>query len=90
MHTVIPRMSGVDGMTPGFAQPFADRITAAVFLAFGASDVSVDPHHEATGYPQSPDITTVVIPNMAHMHNFADTRRALWDRFLTWVPVVAS
>jgi hypothetical protein len=40
------------------------------------------------GYPASSDITLVVIPEMAHMHNFADTRRQLWDRFLAWFAVL--
>ena len=88
-HTLIPRMSGIDGMTPGLARPFADRISQPVFLAFGATDVSADPRHEPAGYPASSDITLVVIPEMAHMHNFADTRRQLWDRFHAWLPVLA-
>ena len=88
-HTLIPRHAGIDGMTPGFAEPFAARITEPVFLAFGAIDVSADPRGEALGYPGSHDITTVVIPDMAHMHNFAETRVELWDRFLRWLPVAA-
>jgi len=87
-HTLIPRMSGIDGMTPGLARPFAERISQPVFLAFGATDVSADPRREPAGYPASPDITLVVIPGMAHMHNFADTRRQLWDRFLVWLAVL--
>jgi hypothetical protein len=86
-HTLIPRFSGVDGMTPGFAQKFADQITSPLFLAFGEYDVSADPHLEPTGYPASSDITVVVVQDMAHMHNFADTRARLWDRFLAWLPV---
>ena len=87
-HTLIPRMSGIDGMTPGLARPFADRISQPVFLAFGATDVSADPRREPAGYPASSDITLVVIPEMAHMHNFADTRRQLWDRFHAWLAVL--
>ena len=41
------------------------------------------------GYPVPSDITLVVIPEMAHMHNFADTRRRLWDRFYAWLTVLA-
>jgi pimeloyl-ACP methyl ester carboxylesterase len=88
--TLIPRYSGVDGMTPGLAQPWADRIDVPVFLAFGEIDVSGDPRREPSAYPSSPDITTVVVPHMAHMHNFADTRVQLWERFLTWLPVARS
>lgn len=86
-HTLIPRNAGIDGMTPGFARPFAERIRSPLFLAFGEFDVSADPRAEATGYPGSSDITIVVIPQMAHMHNFADTRAQLWLRFCEWLPV---
>ena len=86
-HTLIPRNSGIDGMTPGFAKPFADQIRSPLFVAFGEFDVSADPHAEATGYPGSSDITVVVVPRMAHMHNFAETRVQLWERFLEWLPV---
>jgi pimeloyl-ACP methyl ester carboxylesterase len=72
-----------------FAQPFAERIATPLFLAFGEFDVSAEPHREPLAYPSSPDITVVVIPGMAHMHNFADTRAKLWDRFLAWLPAVA-
>jgi hypothetical protein len=89
-HTLIPRNSGIDGMTPGFAQPFADRIASPLFLAFGEFDVSADPHAEPTGYPRSSDITVVVVPRMAHMHNFAETRVQLWERFLEWLPVTRA
>ena len=89
-HTLIPRMSGLDGMTPGLARPFADRITQPVFLAFGETDVSADPHREPAAYPKSPDITLVVTPNMAHMHNFAETRTRLWDRFRAWLEGLAA
>jgi len=88
-HTLISRVTGVDGMTPGISREFADRIEVPVFLAFGDSDVSRDPRAEPSGYPRSRDITVVLLPRMAHMHNFADTRQALWERFRQWVPVTA-
>jgi hypothetical protein len=77
-------------MTPGLAAPFADRIDVPVFLAFGEHDVSEDPRAEPVAYPHSPDITVVVVPEMAHMHNFADTRVRLWRRFAGWLPTVAA
>lgn len=86
-HTLISRVSGTDGMTPGISKEFADRIDVPVFLAFGDSDVSGDPRGEPAGYPASRDVTVVVMPKMAHMHNFADTREQLWRRFEQWLPV---
>ena len=87
-HTLIPPDVGDRRHDPGLAKPFAERITQPVFLAFGGTDVSADPHREPAGYPASSDITLTVIPDMAHMHNFADTRTRLWDRFHAWLPVV--
>jgi len=89
-HTLISRVSGTDGMTPGIGQPLAAQITVPVFLAFGEIDVSADPHLEPSGYPAANDITLVVVPSMAHMHNFADTRALLWERFGGWLSAVVD
>ena len=41
----------------------------------------LSPHRTvSTVYRGSHDITVVVVPQMAHMHNFAHTRAQLWDR----------
>jgi hypothetical protein len=29
-----------------------------------------------------------VVPRMAHMHNFASTRRLLWERSMDWVDAI--
>jgi pimeloyl-ACP methyl ester carboxylesterase len=89
-HTLISRVAGTDGMTPGLAAPFAERIDVPVFLAFGEYDVSEDPRAEPVAYLRSPDITVVEVPGMAHMHNFADTRHRLWQRFADWLPIVET
>jgi pimeloyl-ACP methyl ester carboxylesterase len=85
-ETLISRVSGVDGMTPGYAAPWAERITCPVFLGFGDADVSADPRREPTGYPRSRHITVATFPDMAHMHNFADTREQLWEALDDWLP----
>jgi hypothetical protein len=85
-ETLISRVSGVDGMTPGYAAPWADRVTCPVFLGFGDADVSADPRREPTGYPASRHITVATFPHMAHMHNFADTREQLWQALDDWRP----
>jgi hypothetical protein len=91
-HTqcLISRVTGIDGMTPGLARPFADAIRTPVFLGFGDADVSSDPHREPTGYPASRHVTLIVVPSMAHMHNFADTREQLWRALDRWLPVTAA
>ncbi len=85
-ETLISRVTGVDGMTPGYAAPWADQITRPVFLGFGDADVSSDVRREPTGYPRARHITLATFPEMAHMHNFADTRRELWQALDDWLP----
>jgi hypothetical protein len=55
----------------------SSTLKAPTHAAFGST----------TGHLASSDITIVVFPDMAHMHNFADTPTQLWDRFMTWLPV---
>ena len=85
-ETLISRVTGVDGMTPGYAAPWADRVAGPVFLGFGDADVSSDPRREPSGYPGSRHITVATFPDMAHMHNFADTREQLWQALDDWLP----
>ncbi len=86
-HTLISRVTGVDGMTPGYAAPFAEVIESPVFLGWGDVDVSAAPHAEPSAYPRSRHVTLSVVEDMAHMHNFADTRERLWEDLLAWLPV---
>jgi hypothetical protein len=85
LHTLVSRSAGVDVMTPGFAQAYAERISCPLLLAFADRDVVATPRGEGRGYPGSRHITTVVIPRMAHVHNFADTRAELWRDILVWL-----
>jgi hypothetical protein len=85
-QTLISRVTGVDGMTPGYAAPWADQVRCPVLLGFGDSDVSTDPRREPSGYPLSRHITVATFPDMAHMHNFADTRELLWQVLDGWLP----
>ncbi|MFJ3421849.1 alpha/beta hydrolase [Streptomyces sp. NPDC086082] len=88
-HTLISRAIAADAMVPGLAAPFADLIDVPVFLAFGEYDVSAHPRSEPAAYPRAPEVTVVVVPDMAHMHNFADTRGQLWRRFADWLTITA-
>jgi pimeloyl-ACP methyl ester carboxylesterase len=86
-HTLISRVTGVDGMTPGYARPFAELVECPVLLGWGDVDVSTDPHLEPSAYPRSRHVTLSVVEDMAHMHNFAATREQLWEDLVAWLPV---
>ncbi len=63
----------------------AAAIDVPVFFGEGERDVSEDPWAESSRFPRVRDFTLFVCPQMAHMHNFATTRRELWDRSVDWM-----
>lgn len=75
-------------MGRGYVAPEAASIDVPVFMGFGERDVAETPVQEAGMFPQSRDVTIFVVPRMAHMHNFASTRRQLWDRSADWIDAV--
>ena len=66
-------------MTPGAVAAEAAAIDVPVLVACGERDVVADPSAEPAAYRSSPDVRVVVVPGMAHMHNFARSRKVLWD-----------
>ncbi len=77
-------------MLPGVISGEAAAIEVPVFVGNGERDVCPDPRAEPTAYLRSNLILTLVFERMAHMHNFASTRRILWDRLVEWYDVVSS
>jgi alpha-beta hydrolase superfamily lysophospholipase len=71
--------SAVTMMTPGAVREEAAAITVPVLVGCGERDTVPDPWAEPTAYRGTSDVALMVIPRMAHMHNFARTRVALWD-----------
>jgi pimeloyl-ACP methyl ester carboxylesterase len=73
---------------PGTVAPEAMRIDVPVLSASGERDVVPDAWAEPTAYRSSRDVTVAVFPQMAHMHNFANTRQLLWKRLAGWVATI--
>ena len=76
-------------MSPAFLTPDAARIEVPVLMAGGERDVMPDVRREPTAFLNSDDISVFVVPRMAHMHNFAPTRRLLWQRVADWSEMLA-
>jgi pimeloyl-ACP methyl ester carboxylesterase len=76
-------------MSPGLVKREAAAIEVPVLVGVGERDVCPDPWAEPSAYRRSRDITLIVVPRMAHMHNFAGTRARLWERLLAWSRFVA-
>jgi pimeloyl-ACP methyl ester carboxylesterase len=71
---------GICMATEGVVASEAAVIDVPVLIGAGERDFVEDPWSEPTGYRSSKDITLVVIPKMAHMHNFAPTRAEMWTQ----------
>jgi len=68
----------------------AAQIRVPVLIAVGERDVCPQPWAEPGAYTGSCDVTLLVIPKMAHGHNFAGTRIRLWDRIVAWAATVTA
>lgn len=77
-------------MARGYVAREAAAIDVPVFLGFGERDVSDDPAREPAAFPAAPQVELCVVPNMAHMHNFASTRAHLWDASVRWMQFLRS
>lgn len=77
-------------MLPGAFAADAAKVRVPVLVANGERDTCPDPHAEAAAYPASSDVTILIVPTMAHMHNFASTRMRLWQRLHDWSRTLAA
>jgi alpha-beta hydrolase superfamily lysophospholipase len=75
---------------PAVVAHWANVIESPVFIGVGERDIVPDAYAEPGAYRRSSDITVFVTPRMAHMHNFAGTRRVLWNRLASWIDSVVS
>ena len=75
--------------SPGFFTPEVARIDVPVLMAYGQRDVSNDMRREPSAFINSNDVSVFIVPRMAHMHNFAETRQLLWQRVADWAQMQA-
>jgi pimeloyl-ACP methyl ester carboxylesterase len=75
---------------PAIGHTWGAQIDVPVLIALGERDISPDPHADVASFPSSNDVSLSVVPRMAHMHNFASTRRLLWDRLEHWMAGVVQ
>jgi alpha-beta hydrolase superfamily lysophospholipase len=75
---------------PGAVAAEAARIDVPVLLAMGERDLCRKPLEELAAFTSAADMAVIVVPRMAHMHNFAGTRRRMWDRIDAFIAQVAT
>jgi pimeloyl-ACP methyl ester carboxylesterase len=77
-------------MSPGFIADEAAAVTVPVLVGVGERDVCPEPLSEPKAYASARDVSVYIAHRMAHMHNFASTRRQLWDRIVGWSRLVTA
>lgn len=86
--TTIP--SGLsECMIPGVVAQEAAQIHCPIFLSFGGTDMTDDPHREVTTYRSSTAITLLVQPEAHHCANFELSRPVLWKALASWCRTAA-
>lgn len=75
-----PRRAARATLSPGVVALEAACITVPVLSAMGVRDLVPDPRGEARAFGAARSIDLFVCPRMGHVHNFASTRRLLWQR----------
>ncbi|MDB6159451.1 MAG: hypothetical protein JWO04_3157 [Gammaproteobacteria bacterium] len=71
-------------MAPGVIAREAAAVEVPVLVGVGERDTCPNPLAEPSAYPNSGDVTVYIVPQMAHMHNFASTRAQLWQLIDAW------
>jgi len=79
-----------DLLAPAAVAREVAAIRAPVFLAYGEIDVTPDPLADAGMLRSTCDLTLLIVPRMAHMHNFAPTRVKLWRRMSDFAHRIAK
>lgn len=80
----------IDLLTPGVGAQVAASVRAPVLLVYGQVDVTLDPPADVAAFRSTADICLLILPRMAHMHNFAPTRARLWRRLISFADTAAE
>ncbi len=75
---------GLSLLNAGLIQKEAAELTIPLLIGVGDRDVCPDPWIEPATYRASRNVTLCVVERMAHMHNFAQSRRELWHNVHRW------
>lgn len=79
-----------NGLVPGHLAGAAATVVVPTLLGMGERDVCQDTLRELAAFLSTRDLAVFVAPKMAHMHNFAGTREAMWRRLSAFVAQVAD
>jgi pimeloyl-ACP methyl ester carboxylesterase len=68
----------------------AAAVRVPVLLVYGEQDVTVEPLDDLAVFRSAPDLSMLLVPRSAHMHNFAPTRQLVWARLESFAEQVVT
>ncbi|WP_156036326.1 alpha/beta hydrolase [Blastococcus sp. URHD0036] len=80
----------VELMEPFAVARQAAAVRVPVLLVYGEQDVTVEPLADLGVFRSAPDLSLLLVPRSAHMHNFAPTRHRVWARLESFADSVLS
>lgn len=89
--TVMPGGAIQEAAMPGEVARSARNISVPVYLAFGETDIAQDKLGEVSLYANAAGhLSYFEVPGSGHCHNFAASRRELWDHLTDWLRVLRN
>jgi pimeloyl-ACP methyl ester carboxylesterase len=94
-HLAPWRSATVPACAVELMEPFAVARQAAavrvpVLLVYGEQDVTAEPLADLAVFRSTPDLSLLLVPRSAHMHNFAPTRHLVWARLESFADSVVT
>ncbi|WP_460588846.1 alpha/beta hydrolase [Haliea atlantica] len=75
-------------LVPGSVDFESRHVDRPVFLCNGARDIAGPVSEAAKGFPLSPEVTAMELPEAGHMHFIYESRHLLHDALLHWLSVL--
>lgn len=79
-----PALAAAVSMVPGSIKPEMEQIDVPVLIANGDLDITGPIEDIPAGFPKSPEVTTVVLPETGHSHHAFPGRLVLYERLDEW------
>lgn len=80
-----PPLAAMTSIVPGSIKPEMAVIDVPVLIANGELDITGPIEDIPAGFPKSPEVTTVVLPETGHSHHAFEGRSVLYDALDRWV-----
>jgi pimeloyl-ACP methyl ester carboxylesterase len=87
---VLLAVSGLQSMIPGSIAHRSNAIAVPIFLGLGDQDIAGSPHAIPATFPNSRDISLLVLPETGHCQFIFPSRGLLFERIAAWAKMIVD